>query len=188
MASLLGAGNHGSDIVAIWKRVRPITELRIYDDNHTKYPPLPERLGGRIVIGVNDSELRAEIAERYGHLHGIHPLVDPTALIGENVSLNEGVVVAPFASLLHSVTLGWHVHINYHASMTRCSIGDFSTVAPGAVICGNVSIGVATHIGAGAVVCERTAIGSNVVVAAGAIVPPYSEVPDGTKVIGVWKG
>jgi len=77
--------------------------------------------------------------------------------------------------------------MNYGASMTRSCLGAFCTVSPGAVICGDVIIGNDTLIGAGAVVCDRVRIGSNVTVAAGAIIPPESYVPDGAKVIGVFK-
>ena len=188
MASLIGAGNHGQDLCVIWDRVHPDNPLTVYDDDpETGNLAPPDDLTGRILIGVNDSHLRRNIAERYPHLRGCHPLVDPTAMIGPNVSLGRGSVVACNASLMHSVTLGNHSHVNYQASMTRCIVGDYSTISPGAVICGNVMIGEECTIGASATICERTSIGHGVVIGAGAIVPPYSVIPDGERVIGVWK-
>lgn len=188
MAILLGYGNHGRDCEAIWLRADR-RMLLIYDDdpNTGMYAP-PEDLKGRILIGINDPRDRQRMATRYGHLRGTHPLVDPSAVVGANVHLGKGVVIAPFTSLLHSVTLRDHVHVNYHVGMTRCTVGAYTTIAPGAVICGNVDIGEACLIGANASICERSKIGNNVTVGAGAIVPPWSVVPDNTTIIGVWKG
>ena len=187
MASLIGYGNHGRDVETIWLRADRRL-LAIYDDDPGSgmYPP-PVDLKGRIVVGVNDPSLRRRIAERYPTLRGIHPLVDPSAIIGIDVHLGKGVVIAPFALLLRSVTLSDHVHVNYMASMTRCHVGAYSSVSPGAVICGNVEIGEECTIGANATVCERSTIGNLVTIGAGAIVPPWSVVPDNTIVTGVWK-
>jgi acetyltransferase-like isoleucine patch superfamily enzyme len=181
---LVGFGNHGSDIKAIADRCG--VALRIYDDGGIAAPLTPSRFDGRLIVGVNNSSERRRIAERHGN-HGARPLVDPAATIGASVNLGLGVVVAPSAVLLYSVTLGNHTHINYSASMTRCTVGDYCTIAPGAVICGNVEIGDECMIGASATICERSRIGMRTVIAAGAIVPPHSVVPNDTTVIGVWK-
>ena len=188
MASLIGYGNHGKDLRVIWDRVHPDNPIQVLDDDpETGNPTPPDDLTGRILIGNNDPSVRRYIAERYSHLRGTHPLVDPTAFVGPDVKLSRGTVVAPGAVLLHSVTLKCHSHVNYAATMTRCIVGAYSTVSPGATICGNVRIGKECVIGAGAVVCERSNIGDRVMVGAGAIIPPYSLVPDDTVVKGVWK-
>lgn len=189
MANLLCAsGNHASDLGVIWSRAHPDNPLITWDDDpETGNPMPPDDLTGRILIGNNSPAVRRFIAERYAHLRGTHPLVDPDAIVGPDVTLSRGTVVAPGAILLHAVTLKCHVHVNYAVSMTRCYVGAYSTISPGATICGNVRIGKECVIGAGAVICERTNIGDRVIVGAGAIVPPYSVVPDGTVVKGVWK-
>ena len=117
---------------------------------------------------------------------GYYPLIDPSVVIGINIELGKGSVVAPLSCLLRDVRIGKHTHINYNVGMTRCVIDDFTTVCPGAVICGDVTIGKRCLIGANATICDRTIIGDDVTIAAGAIVPPLSNIPDETKVIGVW--
>lgn len=190
MANLLCAsGNHAADLGVIWSRVHPDNPLIPYDDDpDTGNPTPPDYLTGRILIGNNDPSVRRYVAERYAHLRGTHPLVDPAACVGPDVKLSRGVVVAPGATLLHSVTLKCHVHVNYQASMTRCLIGAYSTVSPAATICGNVKIGKECVVGAGSTICERSTIGDRVIIGAGAIIPPHSLVPDDSRVIGVWKG
>ena len=187
MASLIAYGNHGKDIEAIWFRARRDKPLTIYDDDPTRTTELLDFITGKILISVNDPTIRHQIADRFRHLRGTSPLIDPSVIRGTDIEMGRGVVVAPGAVLLRSVTLGDHVHVNYLASMTRCDIGDYSTISPAAVICGNVTIGEDCYIGANATICERSTIGNRVTVGAGAVVLPWSIVPDNTRVIGVWK-
>ncbi len=184
--SIIGAGNHSQDIQEIWFRARGDKPLSIYDDNSGVYPKPPEHLSGRILIGVNDPHLRREIAQRWSHLKAAAPLIDPSAIIGSDVAIDRGSVVAPLASILRSTALESHVHINTLVSITRAEIGSYTTVSPGATICGNVTIGTGSYVGANATICERVKIGKNVMVGAGAIVLPYSVVPSDTTVVGVW--
>ncbi len=183
----IGGGNHWRDIEAIAHR-NGITRITVYDDDPaTGWPQPPGDVYGPLVIGVNDSATRRDIARRFSHLLGAAPLIDPSALIGINVHCGHGAVVGPMTSLLHSVTLGDHVHVNSCVNIVRSIVGDFSTISPGATIAGNVEIGEACTIGAHTTICERTKIGNAVTVGAGAIVPPYSVVPDNLTITGVWK-
>ena len=187
LLTILAGGNHSKDIKAVAHGCG-IYGIRIYDDDPaTGFDPPPADLSGPIIIGINDPALRAKMDDRFSHLQGFKPLVHPSVIVGERSQLGSGVVIAPGAVLLHSVTIGNHSHLNYMTSMTRCSIGDFCTIAPNATICGNVTIGDRCLIGASATVCERSVIGHDVTIGAGALIPPYSIVPNGVTVIGVWK-
>jgi carbonic anhydrase/acetyltransferase-like protein (isoleucine patch superfamily) len=187
---IAAGGSHGSDIQAIFTRAYPVKVLRLWDDNPQTGLRSPNRDELRhVIIGVNDPKLRRDLAEQYEtDLGPPKALVDPAAIVGAGVTLGRGSVVAPLVCLLHDVSIGEHVHLNYGASMTRCQVGAYTTVSPGAVICGDVVIGGECLIGAGAVICDRVTLGTCVTVAAGAIIPPTSVVPSGATVIGVWKG
>lgn len=182
MTALIGYGSHGKDIEAIWGHCHGDIKLDIFDEIRGPKPPAIAR---QVLIGVNDPSQRREIAERFPD--PAESLVDPLAVIGIGIRVGWGSVIAPLACLLRDVQLGRHVHINYGASMTRCKVGDFVTIAPGAVICGDVVIGERSFIGASATICDRVKIGARCRIGAGAIIPPLSNVPDGTTVVGVWK-
>ena len=184
--NLIGCGSHGQDIEAIWERVGD-EPLFGYDDDPATGLPSPVKASGDAIFGINNPTARKELVKKYTHLSAAPPLIDPSAVVGWSCWLGDGVVVAPHAVILRSVTLYEHVHVNYGASMTRCLIGAYSTVAPGATICGDVVIGEECYIGANATICDRVTIGNNVTIGAGAIIPPLSTVPDNTTVIGVWK-
>ena len=190
MIALVGFGAHGSDCLAIYERVHGPASLELFDDNPSAYVlPSPEEFpfDTKVIYGIYSPEGRRKFEDRWPKLEGADPLVDPSAIVGPEVKLSEGVVIAPHAVLLHTVTIGKHTHLNYGCSMTRCTIGAFTTISPAVTICGSVFIGDDCFVGAGATICDRVSIGNNVTVAAGAIVPPQSRVPNGSKVVGVWK-
>lgn len=184
---LLTYGNHAKDLEAIAWRTGFQSLVICDDDDNVNAEMMPDKIKGSILIGVNDPTLRRQIADRYEGVRGCPAFIDPSAVIGPDCKVGRGSVVAPLASLLRSVTLGNHVHVNYQVGMTRCSVGDFSTVSPGAIICGNVTIGEECYVGANATVCEKVTIGNRVIIGAGSIVPPFSVVPDDAKIIGVFR-
>ncbi len=61
-------------------------------------------------------------------------------------------------------------------------VGNFSHIAPGAVLAGNVKIGSSSFIGANSVVKNGIKIGDNAIIGAGAVV--VKDVPDNSLVYG----
>ena len=184
-ASLIGYWEHGRDIQEIWFRAqgKKSKQLNIYDEDPTSGILPPKKLKGRIILGMNDPQQRRLAAKRW-KLAGADPLVDPSAIVGHNVKLHSGVVIAPNVLLFHDVVLRHHVHVNYGVSMVRTVVKPFTTISPGVTICGDVEIGKACMIGAGATICNCVTIGDNAVIAAGAVVPPFTNIPADT----IWAG
>jgi len=92
--------------------------------------------------------------------------------------------MGPYSVLTTMVQLGIHVHINTSATINQAStIGDYCTLSPGSIICGDVKIGSTTSIGAGAVVINFKTIGSDVTLGAGSVV--IDNINSGTTVVGV---
>ncbi len=107
------------------------------------------------IIGINDPQLRAKVAAELGGPG--ETWIHPTAYIGNEVNV------------------GQDVHINYRASMVRCTIGDGTTISPGVLIGGDVTIGERVQVGMGAVIGvphpgSHITIGDDVVIGAGAVV------------------
>ncbi|OUU23252.1 MAG: hypothetical protein CBC13_06500 [Planctomycetia bacterium TMED53] len=87
------------------------------------------------------------------------------------------------------ITLGERVNVQdlcmVHADPDKpLTIGDDVTIGHGAVIhC--VKVGSNTLIGMGSVLLEDVVVGDDCLIAAGAVVPPGSDIPDGSLVVGV---
>lgn len=171
--------------MAILERLN-IHSVVAYDDDPDRGKPLEDCRRGPILLGNYYPKQREAMAQRF-QLRGCAPLIDPSAIIGPECHVGLGSVVGHQTTLVASVRLGNHVHVGYHVGITRTNVADYSTISPGAIICGDCEIGEAVFVGASATICDRSVIGNDVVIAAGSVIPPLSNVPDGTKVIGVWK-
>mgnify|MGYP000163701401 CR=1 FL=1 len=98
-------------------------------------------------------------------------LVHKTASVSISSKINISTLVAPRAIINSLVVVGKGVIINSGAIVEHeCVIGDFSHVAPAAVLAGNVKLGNHSFIGANATVKEGVSIGNNVVIGAGSVV------------------
>jgi sugar O-acyltransferase (sialic acid O-acetyltransferase NeuD family) len=109
--------------------------------------------------------------------------IHPSAVISASVKMGEGVMIAANATLNPLVTLGKGVICNTSTSIDHeCAVGDFCHIAPGAVLCGNVTVGRSTFIGANSVIKQGIVIGNNVTIGAGTVV--IKDIPDNTTVVG----
>ena len=111
-------------------------------------------------------------------------LVDPDALIIESNLTADGIQVMAGASIQVDVQISSWCIINTGSIIEHgCSLAEYVHVAPGAVLCGEVHVGMGSLIGAGAVVLEGIRVGAGCTVGAGAVVT--HDVADGTTVAGV---
>ena len=177
--AILGAGGHGLDVASIVRATGQ--DVAFYDDDEAKgFPPVSEAPDA-FLIGVYDARVRAHMdrpsRESYIATH-------PAAVVDPSVIVDYGTVIDAGAVLGNGTTLGRHVHVGQNASLVRVSTGDYVTISPGAVICGDVTIGEGVMIGAGAVVSNLCDLEPYSVLGAGAVLPPRTRVPAGA----VWAG
>lgn len=141
------------------------TDIRRHGFISLQFPHHSEWSGQTpVIIGINNPQLRAKVAHELG--------VDDEAWVHPDAQLWD-------------VTLGAGTHVNYGVRAVRTRIGKHCTISPGAVICGDVTIGDRVLIGAGAVVCDRVTIGDGATIGAGAVVLPESYVPSGDTWVGI---
>jgi sugar O-acyltransferase (sialic acid O-acetyltransferase NeuD family) len=89
----------------------------------------------------------------------------PDLVIGENSSIGQGCLVAPFVTIGDNVSVASGCIIGHNTV-----IDDHCYLAPGCVISGSVHIGRYSLIGAGAVIRDRITIAPETVVGAGAVI------------------
>ena len=144
---------------------------------------------GVYVLGIGDPRVRRALVSRLDEV-GARALtaVHPTATIGSEADLGEGVVVCAGVAISTNVRLGRHVHINPSATIGHDAVlDDFVSVNPGAIVSGEVIIGSETLLGAGATILQGLTVGARTVIGAGAVVTrgvPASVVVKG--VPGAW--
>jgi len=141
------------------------------------------RRGARVVLAVGDPALRARWAACFAGKFAA-AIVDPHALVSPSATLADGSFIGAGAIVQARARVGAHAIVNTRAVVEHdCQLAACTHVSPGAILCGNVTIGARAQVGAGAVVIPGCAIGEGSVVGAGAVV--VRDVPAERTVRGV---
>ncbi len=138
-----------------------------------------------ITVGsVGDTKIRRHLYELIKN-HGLEvpTIIDPTAIIGQDVEIEEGVFVGKRAIINAGSFVGACAIINTGAILEHdCEIGAFSHISPGTTLCGQVKVGKDSHVGAGSVVKQSIEIGDKALIGAGSVV--VKNVPNDVKAYG----
>ena len=99
------------------------------------------------------------------------PLIHPDASVCVTARLGAGSQVLAQAVVAADAQIGAACIVNHKASVDHeCVVEDGVHLAPGATLCGCVTVERAAMVGAGAVVLPRLRIGAGAIVGAGAVV------------------
>lgn len=145
---------------------------------------VPAQIRGLAAIGGARGRDRIEIHALFRQ-HGIRveTLIHPAASVCASAVLGAGTQVLAQSVVAADARTGEACIINHGASADHeCLLGNGVHLAPGAVLCGCVTIGDNVLVGAGAVVLPRLRIGANTIIGAGAVVT--RDLPGGVVVAG----
>ncbi|HEV7949596.1 MAG TPA: acetyltransferase [Glaciihabitans sp.] len=202
---IVGCGGHGREILGIVSAINSADKQRwkllgFVDDGPTKenlhrlnrldvafLGPCAElvELSAKYVIGIGDPRIRAHVASEIDEYKAqAAKLIHPTATVGLETTLAEGVVIFAGARVTTNVSLGRHVHINQNATIGHDAVlGDFVQVNPLAAVSGGCRIEEFVLIGTTAAVLQNLSVGVGATIGAGACV--VRNVPTRTVVKGV---
>ena len=111
-------------------------------------------------------------------------LIHPTSVVSKDSFIGKGVVVMPLCAINHSTRIGDGVIINTRSSVDHDSnLKDFSSIAPGVSMGGNVWIGERSAVSIGATIKHGVRIGRDVVIGANSLV--LSDVEDSCVAYGL---
>tara|TARA_R110001592_G_scaffold57277_1_gene174143 strand:+ start:19694 stop:20359 length:666 start_codon:yes stop_codon:yes gene_type:complete len=164
------AERHGSNILDV-----PITGTDAQISDHTPntvYLAMGLGISGRGRMLMANTQRRLDLACAFaGRGYDFPSLIHPTASVGRNVTLGDGVQIMAGAVIQPNCRVGKHTVINTGATVDHnSSLGAGVHVGPGATLCGQTVIGNAAYIGAGATVVNHRVLGDHVFVTAGAVV------------------
>ena len=183
---IVGAGGMGREIFNWLQDCEPkLTVIGFIDDNlHAldgfNYEPciiskikdyIPDKNIYHVVAIMNPmtkknivSHLKAAGSEFYRFIH-------PTAIVGKNVQLGEGVVITPGCILTCDIRVGDFVFLNTQTTLGHdVKIGNFTSINGKVEISGYVEIGSEVLIGSRVVVLPKKRIASKAVVGVGSVV------------------
>ena len=187
---LIGGGGHAKVVAAVVERIGRyrIVGYTALEAGLTPFDALPY-LGddgglpnlvasGRVtgaVLGIGIVNVDASRAALHRTLLtlglALPAMVAPMSVINADVVIGDGTVVMDGVVVNPGARIGECSIINTNATVEHdCTVGHFCHIAPGAILCGGVSVGTQSIIGAGACVLPGVRIGERCLVGAGAIV------------------
>ena len=153
------------------KKIDPF-EL-IYLGNETSELAHEKLKNENFFISIGENSIRKRIFDQLA-LRSFLPIniIHPSAIIDETSAVTKnGIMVAAGVCINPLVKIGNGVICNTGCIIEHeCNIADFCHVAPGAILCGNVTLGTNSFVGAGSVIKQGISIGKNVIIGAGSVV------------------
>jgi len=126
------------------------------------------------IIGVGDNYTRSKIAEdiikQYPDFEFIN-LIHPRAIVADDIEFGVGNVIMAGATVNPGTRFSNHCIANTNCTIDHdCVLENYSSIAPGATLGGNVSLGEGSAVSLGANVIQGIKIGEHSVIGAGATV------------------
>ena len=95
-------------------------------------------------------------------------IIDPSAIVSDTAQIGEGTFIGKDAVINAEAKIRKMAIINTKVLIEHeCMVGDFSHIAVGAVLCGQVTVGRETLVGANATVIQGVNVPAHAIVAAG---------------------
>jgi len=142
-----------------------------------------------VSLAIASGALREALARRCAKAGlGYFDVISDRAVVMDDVSWGEGIILSPFVTLTSNIRIGRHFQANLYSYVEHdCAIGDFVTLAPGAKCNGNVVIEDHVYVGSGAVIRQGKpgaplVIGKGATIGMGAVVT--GDVAPGAVVVG----
>lgn len=141
-----------------------------------------------ITVGsIQNYAIREKLVKLATEIGFVFPVItDPSAQVSQYAVIGNGTFVGKNAIVNAGTIIGEHCIINTGAIVEHdCTIGNYSHVSVGAILCGSVSLKKGVFIGAGSTVIQNVAIGKNTVIGAHSAV--LMNVGDNMKANGIVK-
>lgn len=128
--------------------------------------------GCELIIAPDFPKVREKLVGRYKSLgYRFATVISPFAHVSKYSVIGEGTIIQSGVNVSSATQIGSFCKLNCYCNvMHDNNIGDFTTVAPNAVLLGRVTIGIASYVGANSTLLPNIKIGSGATVGAGAVV------------------
>ena len=177
---IIGAGDHGRGALEIFKTSNQnrfeYDVVGFIDDDPSKLkkkidevPVLGPVSGLRkqhngdlsYILAISQCGVKSRIIKDLGSLSlNFINAIHPTAIIGSDVQMGSGNIIAAGAIIAYNTVFETHITINLNTTVGHdCLINEYVTIAPGANIGGRVRLGKGCDIGPNCTICKGATVG-----------------------------
>jgi sugar O-acyltransferase (sialic acid O-acetyltransferase NeuD family) len=133
-----------------------------------QYPFNPDEFA---LIGVADPSMKKNIVDRLKGKVKFLSFIFNDNIIGKNIHVGEGSIVAPNCVISTNVTIGKYVTVNLGTQICHDAIiEDFTSIMSNVVISGKVKIGKSSYIGSNATILQSIEIKDGIIISAGSTI------------------
>lgn len=181
---IIGASGHGKVVADIALKMDKWQSIAFLDDDESINSSMGIEVVGKSIdafkhiqdcdlfVGVGNNATREKIQQKLeAEGASIPTLIHPTAVIGQDVELESGVVVMAGVVINCCSSIGRGCIINTGATIDHDNlIEDYVHVSPGVHLAGTVKVGSGSWLGIGSIVSNNLEIASGCKLGAGAVV------------------
>jgi len=194
---IYGAGGLGNETMDILKTEIELKKINNHqcifiDDNLDKEEIFNNKVisldncveNSKVTIATGEPEVREKLATKCKEKGlKLATIVSSYSFISKSVTLGDGVIVAPFASIQADATVSSNVAINTQAIIGHnCSILDHAVISSQVNLGGASIVGSKSYIGMAAIIREKVLVGNSSIVGMGSVV--YKDIPDEVIALG----
>ena len=156
------------------------------EHNIKNWQKIKKKYNPSVIINIDDGKKREELIKEIYQKNCVNLFLTNSHISKtskSNLVNKMGILIQSHAKIMPCVNLGEGTKIHINAQIHHdCAIGKFVTIAPSAVLLGNVKVGSYSYIGANCTIKQNINIGKNATVGAAAMVT--KDVKDFDTVVG----
>jgi sugar O-acyltransferase (sialic acid O-acetyltransferase NeuD family) len=183
---LIGTGGHSRSVIDAVEERGEYQIIGLLDDfkevgevvngypviGNTSAPVAGFGLGVYYFVAIGDNHWRWEINKKFQPvMERLATIIHPTAYVSKKAQIFSGTFIGAHANVNSGSIVQGLCIINTLASLDHdCVLNSGSSLAPGVVLGGNVTIGANSHIATGTVIRNGVSVGTNTIIGMSSLV------------------
>jgi sugar O-acyltransferase (sialic acid O-acetyltransferase NeuD family) len=119
----------------------------------------------KVMIAIANPKIRKQILSKLPKNTKFFSWIHPTSLVLNNVEIGEGSFIGAYSIVTTDIKIGNHCILNRMNQIGHdCTIGDFFSAMPGAIVSGNVNIQDSVYLGNNSSIRENLTIHKDTII------------------------